>query len=217
MKAKASTVNHMLTEELIEQHFKNNLTDDERHFLGEIDCFSPSRAMIQKESSINDVAVEIREDAEECSRKLNFLNLAREASVVLHRENANAGLKVMSAMRKENGETLEAIGVKTGRPKETVRRHAKRFVLWSKNNAECFFERIAAEDVVALCSQKATRPGQLADILDSLRIMLIDLMDDLLALADDPECQHSEAFSDRILSEKSKDFPVDITELFQTI
>lgn len=185
MKTKAITRNQMLNEELIEHHLTHNLTNDERHFLGEVDFFSPSRAMIQKESSSSDAAMAIREDAENCANILRLIFIAQKVSSSggVARANCCAGLRVYAAFSYYlDGKTYEVIaGELGGKKRQIPKRYVSRFLTWSSRHCEDLSHRISPDEVMNQCRLLVSPEMSLSDVMDELRISLVEMMHELKA------------------------------------
>ena len=183
-------------ESLVEHNLTYHSTDVKRRFVGNVDFQSPSKAMIEKEHTAQNNVVAIMEDAEDCAHKLNFLQLAREASKHsgIHRVNSNAGMKIFCAIHYYcDGKSQRMIGGLIKKRHAVVDRYIDRFTDWSEASSSYTADKINAEQVIALCAEQNC-PAALADNLDILRMELTDLFHDLLEAANDPGNSSTEVY-----------------------
>jgi len=208
--------NEQDNESLVEHNLTHNSSNDQLRYRGQMDFHSPSRAMIQKESSMHDDANAVWEDAEDCARKLNFLLIAREASAPsgIHRANACAGLRISSAIGYHcHGETLETIGNRIGKIRQVVCRYCERFVSWSTTHCEEHFNAYTPELVIKICENKATSAKPLVEILDEFRRQLTDIFFDLIEAAEHLGQQETEVYMNIDQFQKTEVHPINVTEL----
>lgn len=218
MKTKLGIREH-LHEEIVELQLTHNLPDETRRFLGEVDFYSPSQAMVEKEADGDDEADAIREDAEDCARKISFLLIAKRASGEsgIHRENAVAGPRILAAVKFHcEGETLEAIGkILCKNNRQVISRYVERFISWSAENCEELLNITSPDDLLDICRKESSRTRSVAEILDSLRMALSDLLQDLLEAAVSPEFQGREVYEDPSRFLNTNEIPAGVIELLR--
>jgi len=212
---KQMTVN----ENLMEHNLTHNSTEVQQRCTGAIDFFSPARAMADKEGSKHEEAEAIREDATDCARKLNFLMIAKKASLPggIHRENACASQKIAAAVgHYSKGETFEEIGqnLNIGH-RQGPSRYSKRFVSWSADKCQELLTAYTPEAVIGICTEQTTESLPLADVLDEFRQQLTDLFFSLHEAAEEFCQQGVEVYATPSLYQENEIRPINITALLE--
>ena len=207
-------------ESLAEHCLVHNSTDDQKRFLGRIDFQSPSRQLIQKEHSAVAGSESIQEDAITCANVLNLLCIAQRMSSPrgISRSNCCAGLRVYAAMSCHfDGKTYETIaGELGGRKRQIPERYISRFLEWSNENCADLIECITPGRIISHC-RRFVSPGQsLDDILDELRISLVELMHELKSGALGKGMEGIEIYSDILTLQALSNSPVDILEVLKS-
>lgn len=207
----------MTTNETLMMHnLTHNSTDVQRRSVGSIEFRSPSHAMIEQEATPHTDSTAIRNDAEDCARKLNLLMVTKEASAPtgIHRANACAGTRVTSAIRYHcHGETLESIGRRLGKDKQVIGRYYQRFISWSAQHCASLAETHTPESVIDLCRNTASPTYPLPDVLDDFRQQLTDIFHDLLETAERLGQQETEVYRTAAQFRKTQSHPIDVAEL----
>ncbi|VGO15039.1 hypothetical protein PDESU_03619 [Pontiella desulfatans] len=204
-------------ENLMQHNLTHNSTEVQQRCIGAIDFFSPARAMADKESSKHEIAETIREDAIDCARKLNFLMIAKKASLPggIHRENACASQKIAAAVgHYSKGETFEEIGqyLNIGH-RQGPSRYSKRFVSWCADKCQELLTAYTPEAVIEICTEQATDSLPLADVLDEFRQQLTDLFFSLHTAAEEFSQKNVEVYATPSLFQKSDVCPINISAL----
>ena len=220
MKTNTSIRNQKLNEEQIEHNLTHNISIKQRQYLGDVDFYSPSRALIQKESFDPTQRETIWEDAKDCARKLNFFLIAQKASepAGIHRANTNASLRLYSAIKFHiDGEKVEDIGERIEKNKQAASRYCERFIFWSKEHCESHLNTFTPKFVIEHCKSKVTPNKPLAEILDESRSQLTDLFHDLTEAAGYFGQQDTEVYLEIPRFQKTKNYTIDVAELLATI
>lgn len=207
-------------ESLTEHNLTYHSSDAARRCRGSVDFTSPSRIMMQAESSPQDDAVAIWEDAQDCSRKLNLLLITRKASepVAIHRANANAGLMIFTAIQYYcEGKSQRAIGDMIGKRHAVADRYIDRFTSWSAKHCSGLINKISPESVIELCEPLTSSQKTLADVLDEFRKELTDLFCDLAYAAVDLENRDAEVYTDLARFQKTPGRTINVPVLLNTI
>jgi len=170
-------------ESIVEHTLRHNSTECQQRFRGIIDFTSPSRRLIQKELCDHARSEEIQEDAASCANILKLIISAQRISSPegIVRANCCAGLRVYSAIRYHiDGKTYETIGYEMGgRARQIPERYASRFLEWSAEHCDDLIDAVTPDCVIGHCLRLVS-PGQsLGDVLDELRISLVELMHEL--------------------------------------
>jgi len=178
----------------IEHNLTHHCSDVQRRFVGKIDFFTPSKALIEKETASEEQSSAIWEDAADCAQKLNFLMLAQKASGGIHRANSNAGLKIFCAIQYYcEGEAQRAIGNMIDKRHAVVDRYIDRFTDWSSLACTGLAGKIRPEQVIDFCKTQQSLQ-KLSSTIDQLRIELTDLFHDLLEAASNSSNESPEVY-----------------------
>lgn len=207
-------------ENLMEHNLTYNSTEVQQRCIGPVDFHSPSRAMIEKENATYDDAFAIWEDAQDCSRKLTFLLIARKASepVGIHRANANAGLMIFSAIQYYcEGKSQRAIGDMIGKRHAVADRYIDRFTSWSAGHCSGLVKKISPVSVIELCASLTSSQKPLLDVLDELRRELADLFYDLIDAAEDLNNRDTEVYTEVTRFQKTPGRTLNVSDLLKAI